>query len=231
MSEQHKPRTLRLEPAVPEEWIRRVMKQDVSPTEFAEWLLARADLDELLAEYGAQGGNWEGESRDTAQPDRTSDQVRRWTAVAQPVPEDEAGWTKESFFAFLEVVSSIRDLEWSMALLNAYLELGPLPSSEDLQAMCGFDQEYAWHQELRIAKQRLTLQARQMGAPPLFPRAKTAVGGTRLHPIEPRLFPWLKEWAEARHHAEGGIEGSGLPEPEHWGPTVKKSGKYEEEKA
>jgi hypothetical protein len=135
---------------------------------------------------------------------------------------DNAWWSKARFFDFLEVVSSIEDLEWSLALLNAYLRLGPMPKGEDLKALCGFEDDSTWHQELRVAKQRLTLQARRMNAPGLFPRAKTA-GKQRLHPIEPELFPWLREWSQRR--GAGDRVAGKLTEPEQWGATKGKHGK------
>lgn len=234
MTDSNRPRTVRLEPSVTEEWVRRVMAQRASPNEFAEWLLSTVDLRLWLTRFQEEAA-----SGSEKMADNTSDEADNGAEVRHAAPlkptassdrgdDEEGGWSKELFFAFLEVVSSIEELEWSMALLTAYRELGPMPSSDRLQDLCGFRGDHAWQQELRIAKQRLTLQARKMDAPPLFPRAKSTSEGTRMHPIEPRLFPWLKQWLEEQARGEDGIEGGGLPQPEQWGPTIEQSDKYSE---
>ncbi len=223
-----RPRKLRLEPSVSEGWVRRVMMRGASPNHFAEFLLERADLETWLARYEEVTPTRDSKEDRAAPVDRGHENVRRAAESRRPL-EDEEGWSEDLFFDFLEVTSQIPDLEWSIALLQAYLKLGPMPSSAELQALCSFDDDSVWHQQLRIAKQRLTLQARKMGAPALFPRAKTGVGGKRQHPIEPLLFPWLRKWAETRGEGEGVVDGGGLPEPEHWGTAIRKSDQHEEE--
>lgn len=226
-------RVVRLEPAVPEAWIAVVVEKGVSPNALAEWILRGVDLEEWLGRFADAGGLPTTREPDARPAAMSAPEELGGFQSARSVKgeeDSEGGWSKSTFFDFLEVATSVSDLEWSMALLAAYLRLGPMPTSEQLQELCGFSRDHAWQQELRVAKQRLTLSARRMDAPPLFPRAKSTPEGERLHPIEPRLFPWLREWVRGRQEGDGGIEGGGLPRPEKWGPAIEKSNKYEEAK-
>ena len=224
---------VRLEPSVPEDWIREVVEHGTSPTRFAEWVLTTVDLQSSLQTFL--------ESRASKEavvpafepwPDMDDEQSGTVAVDIGGMPRKDkvdAGWNRAAFQRFLDVASRIPALEWSVALLHAYAHVGPVPTSEQLQAICGFERDVSWQQELRIAKQRLTLQARRMDAPPVFPRAKSTSDGARLHPIEPALFPWLQEWIESRKSGASDDE-VGLPDPELWGPTIKESGKYGKDK-
>lgn len=227
MNKRRHPR-VRVEPAVTEDWIREVVEYGASPTEFAEWVLATVDLRSSLERFVESPGLGEGEIRVMDSP--VGEENKPPTMAAADISgvrqnKEDQGWSRASFHRFLDVASRIPDLEWSLALLHAYAHVGPMPTSEQLQAICGFEEDIAWQQELRIAKQRLTLQARKSDAPPVFPRAKSTSDGARLHPIEPVLFPWLQDWIESRKSGSSDDE-VGLPDPELWGPTIEDSGKY-----
>ncbi|WP_419862076.1 hypothetical protein [Candidatus Palauibacter sp.] len=102
-----------------------------------------------------------------------------------------------------------------MRLLGAYVRLGAMPSSDGMRRLCGFADETTWQQALRVSKQRLTLEARRVNAPPLFPRAKSGSEGQRFHPIEPNVFRWLVEWGKQRAGELSPEEA--FPQPEAWG--------------
>lgn len=204
---------LRLEPSVPEAWVREIVLAGYSPNEFATWVLKRGDLEELLSEYGATSPT-RGHRR-RINPDVATTSLG--TADAPRASRDRwrLRWTRTAFSDFLDLVSSIEDMAPSLRLLGAYVRLGAVPSSDGLRRLCGFDDEPTWQQALRVAKQRLTLEARRVNAPPLFPRAKSGPQGQRFHPIEPRLYGWLIEWGERR--AGDLPPEEAFPHPEAWG--------------
>src|SRR5690606_30560589 len=146
---------VRLEPAVAEEWVRRVGIAGHSPNEFAPWVLSTVDLDEMLRHFADSEG-----AAPAEEPERTRPSPHSPPMAASRVLRDAAssteisgGWTKETFFAFLDLVSSVDDMAGSVRLLGAYLRLGPIPSSQDLKAICGFEDEGEWQTALRVAKQ------------------------------------------------------------------------------
>lgn len=218
-------RKAKLEPAVTEEWLREVFGHGISPNEFAEWILRSVDLEKWLSVYSAGGKaprHFVKDVGNTENHGRKHSSRRPRASPDHPSSQHEKGWSRHLLFDFLEYASSNPDLEWSVALLEAYVQLGPMPTSTELQALCGFEDDHAWQQELRIAKQKLTLQARKMGAPSLFPRAKTGSQGKRLHPIEPRVYTWLLEWVEDIRSNE-----PPLVIPEQWGRAIAAEEKYQ----
>lgn len=212
MNDQREP-AVRLEPSVSEAWVREIILAGYSPNEFATWVLEQGDLEELLREYEATPPtrgrqrriNTDAQTASLEAADANSASRDRW----------RFDWTRTAFFDFLDVVRSIEDMAPSLRLLGAYVRLGAVPSSDGLRRLCGFDDEPTWQQALRVAKQRLTLEARRVNAPPLFPRAKSGSQGQRFHPIEPRLYGWLIEWGERR--AGDFPPEKAFPDPEAWG--------------
>lgn len=211
---------VRLEPAVTEEWLRRVVLAGHSPNDFASWVLERVDIQEMLRDYG------DTDDSETVDDDSTSQATATSAGSATTAPAEsqvavsarshQGRWTKADFFDFLDLVISIEDMSASSRLLGAYVRLGPIPSSQSLRELCGFDDEGEWQTALRVAKQRLTIQARRMEGPPLFRRAKAGKEeGQRLHPIEPLLFGWLKEWGRVRTDTDQPEDA--FPDPERWG--------------
>lgn len=202
---------MRLEPSVSEEWLRRVVVAGHSPNEFASWLLENSDVDEMLDQFASPDESGPGgiEVADASPPETEGALPRRrWTRPTRARVEAgarprSARWTKEEFFDFLDLVGSMEDMAPSFRLLGAYVRLGPVPSSSDLMDLCGFSDEGEWQTALRVAKQRLTIHARRMDLPGLFRRAKAGKKeGERLHPIEPLLFGWLKDWGRLRTDSE-----------------------------
>lgn len=208
----HNEFVVKLQPAVPEEWLTTVVEYGVSPNEFAAWVLTSIPLDSALARFVGDSDSGESISAAITTPrnSRNHDEQHR-LAVGRQHPT----WTKDRFMAFLEVVTSIDDMWQSASLLGAYLVLGPMPSSSALKELAGFSEDQAWQQALRVAKQRLTIQARRMEAPGLFRRAKAGPRGERLHPIEPLLYGWLKEWGE--NDADAEAQKGAFPDPTSWG--------------
>lgn len=100
-------------------------------------------------------------------------------------------WTEVGMRRYLSVLSVDKEMMKGFYLLAAYNETGPTPTSSDLKKTCGFDNDKIWYQELRVAKSRLSLQARKMNLPPLFYRPQTA-NGSRFHPLDPNAFVELK---------------------------------------
>ena len=212
---------VRLEPSVSEDWLTRVVVAGHSPNDFASWVLESIDIEEMLDRFSGQGRvGREGSDAPRLEPESGSS-MRSSAGPAEP-PVDvsprtrSSRWTKEGFFDFLDLVASAEDMAASLRLLGAYLRLGPVPSSGALRGLCGFADDGEWQTALRVAKQRLTIQARRMESPPLFRRAKAGKEeGERLHPIEPLLFGWLKAWG--RERTETKQPEDAFPDPERWG--------------
>jgi hypothetical protein len=226
MTDEREPR-VRLEPFVTEHWIKTVIMSGCSPNEFASWVLRDIDLNAALARFGGDDPathvvNVEGMDSNVVAGATSVERTQRPTATASV--GSASSWTRDGFFEFLSVVISIQELEYSMTLLGAYLHLGPIPTSDELRRLCGFDNETEWQQALRIAKQKLTLHARRLGAPTLFPRAKTGSEGQRFHPIEPKVYTWLREWIAGADSPGSGARQ--FPNPEDWGRDA--SGKPDE---
>jgi hypothetical protein len=195
-----------------------------SPNEFASWVLENSDVDEMLGHFERHRQSEPGdvETSDVSPPEIEGVSS---TTISTPVTRPRvdpaartypARWTEEGFFDFLDLVGSVEDMAPSFRLLGAYVRLGPVPSSGALRGLCGFSDEGKWQTALRVAKQRLTIQARRMDFPVLFRRAKAGKEeGERLHPIQPLLFGWLKEWGRVRTESEQ-LEDA-FPDPERWG--------------
>lgn len=192
----------------------RVTKKGIRPNDFAAFILEHVDLDAWIDRYSGQSPPV---SRTAAKS--PSRQGQRSRVAAGP---GSSGWSKDRFLELLEVAKATSDFTGPLCLLVAYAEIGPRPTSEDLRTACGFEDEEQWQQELRAAKARLTIMARKMNLPSLFPRAQTS-DGRRLHPVEPALYPWLKEW----HNSD---EQRNLPRPTQWSAESKDTanGKKEE---
>lgn len=207
---------VRLEPAVSEEWLRHVVLAGHSPNDFASWVLKHVDIYQMLRDYSGVG---DVVAADDAPPSRGSSGsvTGRAELPVDVPPRDGLGrWTKARFYDFLDLVTSVEDMAASSRLLGAYLRLGPIPSSRSLMDLCGFDNEGEWQTALRVAKQRITIQAHRMDGPPIFRRAKAGKeSGQRLHPIEPLLFGWLKDWG--RERTGTGQPEDAFPDPERWG--------------
>lgn len=209
--------TVKLQPAVSEQWLAKVVGGGASPNEFASWALRKLDLEDALDRfvndsYGAELLPSRGKHH-TQHEEEDSTPAR--TVVVRP---RQASWSKERFMAFLDLVKSIDDMRPSMTLLGAYVVLGPVPSSSALKNLTLFAQDQAWQQALRVAKQRLTIQARRMESPGLFRRAKAGPRGERLHPIEPLLYGWLKEWGQMEGE-DVEVPEKAFPDPGSWGPS------------
>ena len=136
------------------------------------------------------------------------------------------GWRHDRFVAFLDLIHAERSYEPSSYLLAAYHYAGPSPSSEDLQALCGFADTDAWREALRVSKQRLTILARQMRSPSMFSRAVTE-RGERHHPMKPLLWEWFDLWVNLRSEEAELSAREFLPNPARWGWKPETESTYE----
>jgi hypothetical protein len=217
-------RALRVDVSIREERVALLLNAGVSPTEFARYVLEVIPL-----------GEWVENFKSAAQPERTSVRSssrlsRTWSSSSHSLRKStqdprespdavtfladrQEPWSEDSFRSYLDVVAVTKDFDEPMFLLAAYNSLGPSPSGSELQRECQFTNERVWQEKLRVAKTRLTVQARKVGHSPIFPRPQTTDAG-RLHPISPTLYPLLKKWFEARRDE--------VPTPGDWGRNVER---------
>jgi len=218
-------RTLRVDVSIPEDKVAQLFAVNVSPTAFVQFVFDTLPFDEWVSEFrSSERGGAEKRARQSptesslVEADAALRQVdwmyayrsRAHLRDLSPGSRSEP-WSEEAFVQFLNVVAAGKDFNEPLSLLAAYSSCGPTPTSSDLQRMCGFKTERRWQEKLRVTKTRLTVQARKMGRPPIFPRAQTTEAG-RQHPMDPSLYSWLKAWFEAK-------EGR-APNPQNWGPRI-----------
>lgn len=206
-------RRVGLPASVTEEWLTDVVRRGVSPTLFADFVLDGIDLDQWLHAYTAERGDAAGtDPRLIAIP----------PSRARPVHGSPRQWTKEAFSSYLDALRKPGN-EHLLCLLAAYSDVGPAPTSRQLQERCGFDDSVlgrvSWYQELRAAKARLTIAARKFGFSPFFEEPRITSRG-RTHPLSTTAYEWLLGWVSQRQGE--------LPPPERWGRTILQSDKYAE---
>jgi hypothetical protein len=201
---------VKIEPSLPEAWLARVLQAGVSPSEFAEFALLQMDLDAVLSAYRTGA--------------KVSPGARAARSEGEPPPgPGSLDWSAVSFNEFMDVLARTREFRYPLSLLAAYVQLGESPSSDQLQEACGFPLndaawEQVWHQELRAAKARLTIQAQRKSLPRFFVQPSTTSARERLHPIDPTILSWLSDWSRRNPKA--------LPDPKDWGPQIGASPKY-----
>lgn len=105
-------------------------------------------------------------------------------------------WTKNGFEHYMDfLVKSRQKNKDLLLLLEAYVKLGPIPRSIDLQREIGIINDETWFKEFRATKARLTIYAKKMGIQTCFYRAQ-GNGKDRFHPMDPDVHKWLLEWTE-----------------------------------
>jgi hypothetical protein len=214
-------RTLRVDVSIREERVALLLNAGVSPTEFAKFVLDVLPLEEWVENFKSKvtaertspprSRARPRETWSSNTPRRSIQEFRHSLGVVALPDERQEPWSEESFRSYLDVVAVTKDFEEPMFLLAAYNSLGPSPSGSELQRECQFTSERVWQENLRVAKTRLTVQARKVGHSPIFPRPQTTDAG-RLHPISPTLYPLLKKWFAARRDE--------VPTPGNWGRNV-----------
>lgn len=200
-------RLIRLDVSLSEESAARLFRARLSPTEFVEFVLREISVDEWISLFESKH---KVESVPAADVPTGKASVSSLSRRVTTPPEGRhlwveadgtvrgSPWTRTGFMQFMDVVVASKDFESPLRLLDAYTTVGPSPTSAELRTTCGIADENQWQQELRAAKARLTIFARRMGHPSLFPRAQTTEKG-RMHPIDPVLYSWLVEWSQGNH--------------------------------
>ena len=187
----------------------QILDAGISPLEFARFVLEFLTFEECIEKFqksrGVAAKRMEllsytmAPGVQTANSPAASSRSKR-SVYSSPTSLPLGGsetWSESSFLQFLDVIADNREFKEPLLLLASYEFLGPSPSSQELKSTCHFEEERLWQEKLRVAKTRLTVQARNMGKPPLFPRPQTTESG-RLHPINPTLYLWLKNWFASR---------------------------------
>lgn len=106
------------------------------------------------------------------------------SAVDRP---ERGPWSASTVQQVLETLSTEVNASNQLALISAYLECGPAPTSDALREFAGFGaaEDHEWQHALRAAKARITiLSTRRLGLPSIFAPA-SRVMGERIHPIDP----------------------------------------------
>lgn len=206
---------LSLQVSVSEQWAAKAAQTGRSPTELAEAILESIDP-----------ADWKGSAvapAPASQGNLGRQEFRNSSAYSAPAGDASvpqlSGWSKVDFERYLAVATKMPDFFEPLALLAAYVQLGPMPTSAQLQELCRFEYDLIWQKELRASKARLTIQARRMKLPTFFPRAQSSET-SRYHPIEPAVYGWLLDWHRANP--------TSVPEPQEWGPRIERGGKYGE---
>lgn len=215
-------RVLRVEIAVPEAMIGRIMGSGASPGRFLEFLIDHVPLDEWLSTYGDSRPrptteDWMGSGPPRIPADRVKEaSTEGERSTDSDVTESEftsLRWTEDELRRFCNTLEADTSQVDGLALLAAYAKRGPSPTSSELELVCGFSDRNKWTQALRSTKNSLNGLARKMGLPQVFLRPQT-VRNERVHPLDPALYDWIREWFRDPVHS--------VTDPLQWGIRSKR---------
>jgi hypothetical protein len=211
------PRTLRTEVTLPEIVVGRIMSKGVSPGAFLEFLVSRISLDEWLERFiaGSSGRHLGGVSAGRVNGRSDDEEIGAPADIERPpmvnMPESASAgtrWTEDALRMFFDTLEADTSIVGGLALLAAYARRGPSPTSSELELVCGFSNRIKWTQALRSTKNGLNGLARRMGLPSVFLRPQT-IRSERVHPLDPTLYAWIREWFKDPVHS--------VADPSAWG--------------